>query len=131
MTPISLKQMSQAVASDDGKGIRFTFLTHANKTMHFVCPPEAVPEITARLIAAMEQAALRRTPKPTFLLAPIVTSIFEVGLSQDKKQVAVKFGPTQSSRIGFAFSSDIARQLAGGLMEAAAKVDPVNPKTIN
>lgn len=130
MKPISLKQMSAAVPALDGKSIKFTFTTHANEKLEFVCPPEAVPEITARLMGAMEGAALHRTQKPKFLLAPIVTDAFEVGPTNDLKKAAVMFCPTQHSRIGFALSPGAARKLADGLMQAAAMIDPVDPRSL-
>lgn len=128
MAPKALRGMSTAVARDDGQAVKFTLVTHSDEAFSYECPAEAVPEIVARLLAALEQAAMRRTVAPQFRTAPIVSNSFEVGLSEDRQSVTLALFPTKSSCIGFAVSSELARRLADGLIQVAAKMEAANPR---
>jgi hypothetical protein len=89
----SLKAMPFAIARDDGKEIKFKFVAHSGSEFEFRCPPDAIPEIVARLSGALEEAAAKQGPashERRYL--EIVKS--EIGGNQERKSCALQLAET-------------------------------------
>jgi hypothetical protein len=121
----SLKNMSDAVARDDGRAIKFRFLTHSDEELECECGVEAIPQIVARLTAALEQAAVNSTPKGQKVVSqPIVADDAEVSLNTAQKIVIATFFASPHCGIPFAMTAQLADKVSSGLAVAVAKARP-------
>lgn len=121
---LSLKGMSEAVASDDGKAIAFTLFAHTGEELTFQCPPDAVPEIVARLTGAVESAARRAAPSSPHRSQTLQVVGYEVGGSSEPSLVLLHLFATPHVALGFALTPQAAQEISTGLAAASAKLAP-------
>ena len=131
MASYALKQMPFAVARDDGEAIKFKFVTHSGEEFEFECPPDVIPEITAQLTGALEQASRNADPSPTYRTQLIVADKSEIGGSREQQIVTLHLFPTPNCGIGFALSPAHAQKISSGLAQTAAMIDPKRPGDMN
>lgn len=123
----SLKGMSWAIARSDGKAIKFSLLTHSGQMLQFECPPEAIPEIVARLTGALEQATMNSQPKGRkFVSQPIVADEAEVSANRSQETVIATFFPTPHCGVPFAMTPELANKVSSGLAAAIAILRPAS-----
>lgn len=117
----SLKQMSVAMARDDGKAVKFAFKVHrSDKLLECECPTEAIPIIVAKLSAALEQAAKYADPSPNRETTALQIDKFEVGTSVQKRAVVLSLYPAPNCAIPLALSPGLSKQVAEGLQKGIA-----------
>jgi len=131
MKPYGLKRMPFAVTRDNGEGIAFRFLIHSGKTFDFACPPEAVPEIVARLLGAAEETAQKANPAPLYRSNPAEVVRSQVGLSADREHVTVVLYPAPHCGIGFALTPEDAQRVSSEMAAAASMIAPKDPTSLS
>ena len=128
----SLKAMPFAISRDDGLAIKFQLKTHQGKTLEFECPPEAVPEILARMMSALEQAAKNRAAPPKFVTEAIQVQRHEIGRIREQGAVVLTLFASEHAGVSFALDPVQAQNMSSDLAGAAATVAPVaNPKSLS
>ena len=127
----AVKQIPLVIARDDGEAIKFTILTHSGEDFEFECPPDAIPEITARFTGALEQAAENAATSHPYRSQPIVADKSEIGGDEEQNIVTLTLFPTPNCGIGFALSPGHAQKISSDLATAAATIEPRNPDTAN
>lgn len=119
----SLRQMSNAVARDDGLAIKFMIRTHQGVDIEFECPPAAIPEIVARLTGALEQAAKHVGAMTEAAACGIHAEKYALGAALDgPPALLMHFFPMRHCPIGFHLTLDMADQLAADLPGAVATI---------
>ena len=131
MASYALQQMPFAIARDDGSAVKFKFVTHSNDEFEFECPPKMIPEITARLAGALEQAAENAAVSDPYRSQPIVADKSEIGGNHEQRIVTLTLFPTPNCGIGFALTPGHAQKISSDLATAAAMVDPQQPDKSN
>jgi len=123
----SIKSIPFAGSDKDTGTIVFRFECHDNTEHTFACPPDAVPEIMARLVAACEKSA-KETGKPKM---SIVVRKSEISIDEDRGQVGLALFPTPKAGIPFVLDPKHAQKISSDLAHAAAKVAPQKPDNQN
>lgn len=128
--PYDLKQMSNAVASDNGLAIKFMFRTHQGEDFEFECPTSAIPEIVARLTGALEQSARNVDPSYFGLTHAIQTRKYFLGTTRgETPALLLHLCPTDHCPIGFHLPPKLAIALAEDLQKTIPILRPGKNKS--
>ena len=119
----AIKQMPFAWADKDDGTVVFRFECHDATQHTFACPPDSVPEIVARLLAACEESA-----KVTGIPAQaIVAQKSTITTHEDRGRIGLTLYPTEKTGIAFDLGPEHAQSISSGLAHAAATVHPQTP----
>jgi hypothetical protein len=119
----ALARIDFARASTNGKKVQFAFTDHDGEQHVFCCPPNAISEIVARLLAAHTHA-LQNQQLPE---QAIVLHKWEIRAGDPRGTLTLALYPSPTAPIPFALSPNDAQLLASDLAGASAKVQPRKP----
>lgn len=120
---IALARIDFARASDDGKKVQFAFTDHNDEQHVFCCPPSAIPEIVARLLAAHGQADTNLQKPPTAIV--VVKS--EIRIGDPGGTITLALYPSPTALIGFSLTPKHAQKISTDLAHAASTLQPKKP----
>ena len=117
----SLRQMTNAVVSDDGLAIKLMFRTYEGKDLELECPPAAALEIVARLTGSLAYVAESAGPaEETFGLH---SDKYALGAAlEGPPALLVHFYQLSNCPIGFHLELEVADKLAADLPSAIATI---------
>ncbi len=121
---LGIAEMPFAVPSDDEKAIVFRFNCHDGSEHTFACPPDVVPIIVARLLAANQRLAMAQH-KPTMA---IVAKKSQISVNEEEQTVGLSLFPTEQTGVPFVLSPRHAQKISTDLAHAAATLDPRDPQ---
>ena len=122
--PVEIARMPFAAPNEAGDAIVFRFECRDDESHTFACPPGAIPEIVARLLAAAERLSTQTGLPAQGALA----KISKVSVNDADRTVGIALYPTESTGIPFALTPQHARKLSSDLAHAASTVDPQEPQ---